>query len=121
MADSPQLQADLWVHGPFDSNFFLWFKEDGGLHQALIEYDHLLWIYQNGKVTLERSSSAMEENRGYLAPDALFLDSPASARVVMGASWIDRLLKIVENSEPKHSWGALFHVLNQILRNQRQQ
>ena len=58
---APQLQSDLWVHGPFDTNIFIWFKEDGSLRQAVIEYDHLLWIYQDGKISLERSVSSAEE------------------------------------------------------------
>lgn len=115
---SPHLRSDIWIHGPFDTNFFIWFKEDGNLKQAVIEYDHLLWIYQDGKVSLERSVSASDEARGYLAPEALSGAAPGrhSGRVSMGASWLDRLLKLMElTANPQ------FLPLIQVLKHQRSQ
>lgn len=119
---SPHLRSDVWIHGPFDTNFFIWFKEEGNLKQVVIEYDHLLWIYQDGKVSLERSVSAGEEARGYLAPEALSGGasgvglSPISGRVSMGASWLDRLLKLMETTS-----NPQFLPLIPVLKHQRSQ
>lgn len=124
---SPQLRSDIWVYGPFDTNFFVWFKEDGGLKQALVEYDHLIWIYKEGQITLERSASVMDEARGYLAPDALFLQPPTSGRVVMGASWLDRLLKLLDvpslqaEKQSVSAWASRLQPLVQLLKSQRSQ
>lgn len=124
---SPQLRSDIWVYGPFDTNFFVWLKEDGSLKQALVEYDHLMWIYKEGQVTLERSASVTDETRGYLAPNAFFLPTPSSSRVVMGASWLDRLLKIMDvpsSQAEKRSvatWIPRLQPLVQLLKSQRSQ
>lgn len=110
---SSEFHAATWFHGPFDTNFFLWFKPDGTLKDALIEYDHLIWMYQEGKIHLQKTGSATEENKGYLE----IASSAGAGKVSMGASWLDRLLKVMEHGPQEASLKAL----SQILRSQRNQ
>lgn len=87
------LQSDVWFHGSFDTNVYLWKKEDGvGIRKAVIEYDNLVWIYTEGKVVLRKSVSATEEVKGYAGP----LLETAEQKVSMGASWLDRLVKVID-------------------------
>ncbi len=122
----PTLQAPIWLHGPFDTNVFVWNKTQDGqvgadIAQALIEYDHLVWIYNEGKVSLQKTGSAIDETRGYLTPDLMTAES---AKISMGASWLDRLLKLLTAMELNQSVVQSkvdLKVLQQILRSQRNQ
>lgn len=85
------MRGDLWWHGPFDTNFVLWKKPDGGLLKALFEYDSLVMFIDDGKLSLAKSASTTEESQGYAGAWM----APPMNKVAMGASWMDRLHKIV--------------------------
>lgn len=111
----PALQADVWYHGPFDTNVFIWTKKDGpGIEKIILEYDNLIWIYTSGKVELQKSLSATDEAKGYAAP----IFETAGQKVSMGASWMDRLIKTIE--QLPDSQGYLKETL-QLLKLQRSQ
>lgn len=84
--------ASLWITGPFDTNLFI-FENSGGL-EFICEYEQLVLFYKDGKPTLLRSVAAVEESKGYLAP---FL-YPQKGTVKMGASWLSRLIRLLEQS-----------------------
>lgn len=84
--------ASLWLTGPFDTNLFV-FENSEGL-EFVCEYEQLVLFYKEGKPTLMRSSTAVEESKGYLAP---FL-YPQKGTVKMGASWLSRLIRLLEQS-----------------------
>lgn len=82
----------LWVTGPFDTNLFV-FDNPKGL-EFICEYEQLVLFYKDGKPTLLRSSTSTEESKGYLSP---FL-YPQKGTVKMGASWLSRLIRLLEQS-----------------------
>lgn len=90
---APQLQGAEWFHGPFDTNFFMWQLNPGySLEKAIVEYDHLLVIFEEGKaLQVYKSGSATEAAKGYLP----HLTNPG-AKISMGASWLDRLSKCMD-------------------------
>lgn len=86
--------ADLWLHGPFDTNVILWKKPGTAeIQKALIEYDNVTWIYDNGELIVQRSFTAVDEEHGYFNVNNL--SDPKKNKVSMGASWLDRLLKLL--------------------------
>jgi hypothetical protein len=95
------MQPDIWWHGPFDTNLLLWKKPNSdGVLKALIEYDSLVMIYDDGKITLMKSRSTTEESQGYSGDWMI----PPVNKVSMGASWSDRVLKMLKEfsvDEPK--------------------
>lgn len=116
-ADLPsESRGDLWLHGPFDTNVILWNQvgsED--LRRAHVEYDNLTWIYENGDVHLFKSSTAVSQNQSYFQSAS----SPVtgSGKVSMGASWPDRLLKVLDRVNERE--GSLSKLLL-LLRRQRE-
>ena len=84
--------CQLWLTGPFDTNLFV-FDDSQGL-EFICEYEQLVLFYKDGKPTLMRSATATEESKGYLAP---FL-YPQKGAVKMGASWLSRLIRLLEQS-----------------------
>lgn len=117
VAQLPQpLQGDLWLHGAFDTNFVMWFQAGRlEISKALIEYDNLIWMYDNGSVYLQKSLPNTEENQTYLKPQDLFVKTPT--KVSMGASWMGRLIRVVEAINEKRN-GELSGLLI-LLRSQR--
>lgn len=95
---SPQLlhaslKSDVWFHGPFDTNFFLWFDESRKINKALIEYDNSVIQFEDGKVKVSRSSGAAEEAQGYAAP---FLTKEIlDQKLALGKGWMDRLKRLL--------------------------
>ena len=112
----PSMQSQVWVHGPFDTNFMIWKKESGELDQVIVEYDNLLWIYQQGRVTIQKSPSAVDEARGYLANPEALASTPGT--VSMGASWLDRLLKLMDKAQAQLDSPDM-KALQSLLRAQR--
>jgi hypothetical protein len=94
----PNLRADLWLHGPYDTNILIW-REGTEIVQAMLEYDNLLWTFERGEVSLQKSQNLFSESRGYFG-------SKATAPVAMGASWPDRLLKLLTQVEKNHPEAA---------------
>jgi hypothetical protein len=89
----PGLRADVWLHGPYDTNIMLW-REGEEIVQAVLEYDNLQWIYEDGEILLQKSKNTAGESKGYFG-------SKVGAPVVMGASWPDRLLRMLAKIEQK--------------------
>jgi hypothetical protein len=87
----PSAKAHVWYHGPFDTNIFIWKDSEGAIQKLMIEYDNVLWNWDGATVNVVRSYSATDEAKGYAAP---YLDT-ASPKVSMGASWSDRLKKML--------------------------
>jgi hypothetical protein len=85
-----------WFHGPFDTNFFLWQANPGySLEKAIVEYDHVLWIFeQDQPLQIFKSGAATDIAKGYLSiPDHL---QRGGVKISVGASWLDRLNKCLE-------------------------
>ena len=89
----PSLRADVWLHGPYDTNIMLWLEGEE-IVQAVLEYDNLQWIYEDGEILLQKSKNTAGESKGYFG-------SKAGAPVVMGTSWPDRLLRMLAKIEQK--------------------
>lgn len=84
--------CSLWLTGPFDTNLFV-FENPKSL-EFVCEYEQLVLFYKDGKPTLLRSVTSTEESKGYLSP---FL-YPQKGTVKMGASWLSRLIRLLEQS-----------------------
>lgn len=83
-----------WFHGPFDTNLFLWQSSPENLEKAVVEYDNLIWSFdQNGSVQIFKSGAATNSAKAYLhLPDL----GTSAVRISLGASWLDRLSKCLE-------------------------
>ncbi|MGE3758714.1 MAG: hypothetical protein AB7H97_13215, partial [Pseudobdellovibrionaceae bacterium] len=57
--------SDVWYHGPFDTNFFLWGQSDK-LTKVVFEYDNLLLTYEGNSFKVTRSASTADETLGYM-------------------------------------------------------
>jgi hypothetical protein len=96
-AQLPQgLVGNVWLHGAFDTNVILTF--DSGrleIENALVESDNLIWKYDFGSVTLHKTLPTTDETQTYLNPEELN-GSAAGRKVSMGASWMGRLIRVLE-------------------------
>lgn len=115
----PSLHCDLWLHGPFETNFLLWTdSQTGQIRQAIVEYDHLLWIYEPlAETRIRRSSAASEEAKGYFCTYDVLLQQPD--RVAMGASWLDRLLSLTKAIASENENSRQLAYLIQLLQADR--
>lgn len=86
------LMSDIWYHGPFDTNFFLW-KKDDKLDKVIFEYDNLLLTFENNSFRVTRSASTGDETLGYMGD--LNKSVTTGHQVSLGASWIDRVLRLL--------------------------
>lgn len=94
--------ADVWLHGPFDTNVILWKKEGTNeIEKAIVEYDNLVWIWQKNTWAVQRSLTATDESSGYYNATELF--DGTRNRVSMGASWLDRLCKLLSTVNEEQS------------------
>ncbi len=86
------LQCDVWYHGPFDTNLFLW-KDGLSLVRAYIEYDNTVLVYEEGNFRVARTASTSDEAHGYGGPFLIknFLEQKLS----LGHGWIDRLQRLL--------------------------
>ncbi|GIL18360.1 MAG: hypothetical protein BroJett040_21110 [Oligoflexia bacterium] len=88
----PSLRADLWIHGPFDTNFLIWKNPDWlEIDRAIVEYDGLAIVYEKGIITTQKSQPTTDEAKGYGGP---WFDTQVQ-KVSMGASWKQRLIKLL--------------------------
>lgn len=107
----PSAKSQSWYHGPFDTNIFLWKDDQSAISKVLIEYDNLILSLENGQYDVVRSYSANEETKGYAAP---YMDKN-SPRVSMGASWLDRLKKLlVQVEDPEGEIRLLVEMLSKV-------
>jgi hypothetical protein len=110
------LQCDLWLHGAFDTNVMLWFENDRlSVKKALVESDNLIWMYDAGQIFLQKSFPTSEENQSYFKAEELF--TKTATKVSMGASWMDRLIRVLDQANERRG-GDLAGLLI-LLRSQR--
>ncbi len=90
-----QMQTAQWFHGPFDTNFFLWQLNPGySMEKAIVEYDNLICVFEEGKsLQIYKSGAATEAAKGYF-PN--LTTTSAGMKIAMGASWLDRLAKCLD-------------------------
>lgn len=86
------LQCDVWYHGPFDTNFFLW-KDGMSLKKAFIEYDNSVLVYENEAFRVARTSSTADESHGYGGP--FLIKNFSEQKLSLGHGWIDRLQRLL--------------------------
>jgi hypothetical protein len=86
------LQCDVWYHGPFDTNLFLW-KDGLSLVKAYIEYDNTVLVYEEGGFRVARTSSTADEALGYGGP--FVIKNFSEQRLSLGHGWIDRLQRLL--------------------------
>ncbi len=87
-----RLQCDVWFHGPFDTNFFLW-KQGDHVVKAYIEYDNSVLVFEEDSFRVARSASTSDESHGYGGP--FFIKNFAEQKLSLGHGWIDRLKRLV--------------------------
>ncbi len=110
------LQGQMWLHGPFDTNLILWTEPNSNqVYQSVIEYENLVWFLSEGDSILKKTVSAVEDSQKYLSLSDI---QHKGAKVSMGASWLDRLIKCLEKVQDER--GDVFQVL-QWLKSQRVQ
>ncbi len=92
-------QPDMWLHGAFDTNVLIgWSDADASeVRRAHIEFENLAWSFEEGEFNLQKSVSTVEENHDYFHP----LHFPLVGNVSAGASWLDRLLKCLQQTQDK--------------------
>jgi hypothetical protein len=104
----PSAKADVWFHGPFDTNIFLWYNDQKEITKAVIEYDNVFLTSENGHFEMQRSFSATEETKGYAAPYM----SITNPKVSLGASWLARLKKLlIQMVDPQDDIKKLIELL----------
>lgn len=86
------LQCDVWYHGPFDTNLFLW-KSGDSITKAYIEYDNTVLVYENGQFRVARTSSTSDEAQGYGGP--FLIKNFSEQKLSLGHGWIDRLQRLL--------------------------
>lgn len=86
------MQCDVWYHGPFDTNLFLW-KEGINLKKALIEYDNTVLVYEDDHFRVARTSSTADEAQGYGGP--FLIKNFSEQKLSLGHGWIDRLQRLL--------------------------
>jgi hypothetical protein len=104
------LKSDVWFHGPFDTNLFIWKTPLGTVEKCMIEYDNTVLIYEKGEFKVARTSSSAEESQGYVAP---YLSKDfAQQKLALGQSWIERLQRLIlQVSEDKEELKMIFDIL----------
>ena len=102
-----EMQAQTWVHGPFDTNIFIW-KKDQKLTQVLFEYDHILLVSNGERSKVRKSLSTVKVGTGYGTPMLEFLFSQDTKKldftaqqpkVSISASWADRLYLLLPEDQ----------------------
>lgn len=85
----PKLRASHWVHGPFDTNIFLWTSE-GRLVKCLFEYDHIVWQFENGSQRFYKSQSYSLPPQGY---ESAYCDEKNN--LLLGSNWSARAKRML--------------------------
>lgn len=103
----PHLKADSWWHGPFDTNIFIWRSADDSLKKMVVEYDNLVWIFDQGEISIVRSMSAVSEAQGYL-PNHF---ETSLQKMAMGNGWKARLVRVLEEAPELESKNEILALL----------
>jgi hypothetical protein len=103
------LQCDVWFHGPFDTNLFLW-KDGFSLVRAYIEYDNTVLVYEDGNFRVARTASTADEAQGYGGP--FLIKNFTEQKLSLGHGWIDRLQRLlIRIPEGKDDINLVFDLL----------
>jgi hypothetical protein len=103
------LQCDVWYHGPFDTNLFLW-KDGLSLVKAYIEYDNTVLVYEEGQFRVARTASTSDEAQGYGGP--FLIKNFTEQKLSLGHGWIDRLQRLlIRIPEGKEDIQLVFDLL----------
>lgn len=106
------LKSDVWFHGPFDTNMFIWKTPSGTMEKCIIEYDNTVLIYEKGEFKVARTSSSADEAQGYVAP--YLAKNFAQQKLALGQSWIERLQRLIlQVTQDKEELKMIFDVLQQ--------
>lgn len=89
---SGSFHCDVWFHGPFDTNFFLW-KDGFTVSKAYIEYDNTVLVYEADSFRVARTASTADEASGYGAP--FLIKNFSEQKLSLGHGWIDRLQRLL--------------------------
>ena len=84
----PEHQGMQWFCAPFETNVLL--SDD----VLLCEYESLLLKIEKNVITLQKTSPTSEEARGYFGA---WVENE-NQKVSMGASWVQRLIKVLATS-----------------------
>lgn len=108
---SKSFQDSVWWNAPFDTNFLSWSGEDNQLKKAIIEYDGLIFIFenQNGNPIwyLKKSATNVDEVRGYTAP---WIENE-NQKICMGVNWRERLIRLLDKSIYKSELSTFSQLL----------
>lgn len=106
-------KANVWYHGAFDTNIFIWLDAPSKIVQkAIVEYDNSLLKYENGAFQVGRSSSSADEAQGYVAP--YLAQEKRSFKLSLGKSWVDRLIRLLAQvPEPTKELEAFLELLKE--------
>jgi len=85
----PSLQANFWIHGPFDTNIFLWTNQ-GQLLKCFLEYDHIVWHFESGMQKFHKSQSYSVPPQGY---ESAFKQNENT--LLLGSNWPARAKRVL--------------------------
>jgi hypothetical protein len=88
----PSLRANFWIHGPFDTNIFLWLSE-GRITKCIFEYDHVVWQFENGAQKFYKSQSYSVPPQGY--ESAFKADEKT---LLLGNNWPARAKRVLSQA-----------------------
>ncbi len=113
-----QLRGSLWLHGAFDTNVIVNFRAGRlEVEHAVVESDNTVWIYDNGAISVQKSAGTADESAAYFQASELL--NPGPRKVSMGASWMDRVIRVLDQVNERRG-GDLAGLLI-LLRSQRAQ
>lgn len=101
----PQFQGGYWLNSLFDTNFLFWKSKDNAMiERALIEYDGLCFFFEKESWWLQKSVPSIEEAHGYAGPWV----QQNIQKVSMGASWKERLVRLISEAQSQHPELRIF-------------
>lgn len=84
-----QFHECQWFHGPFDTNILL------GQDFSLFEYDNVIVRIHKTTIEICKSISSVESGQSY----AQVWQETSLQRVSLGAGWLSRLIKVIDQLE----------------------
>jgi hypothetical protein len=85
----------LWVHGPFETNFYFWLDANNQIQRWVLEYDNMLLFADGQRVWQKRSSLSKNSNQSYVLFNEDF--EYQGPKVGIGNTWLSRVTKIIES------------------------
>lgn len=87
---------EIWLHGPFDTNLNFRLNSNLAVDFAQFEYDNVIWRIENSEISIQKSPAKLGEDQAYSSKIEKSL-----AKVSLGASWMERLIKCFERAGPR--------------------